>query len=618
MGSSSMKQKLWVLINNAPLPFFALSGLLIGAFFYLWPEVASLLWYSTLILGGAPIVYQTFRKMIHGQFASDIVATLAILAAIFLHQAFAGAIIVLMQSGGEAIEAFGLRKATSSLTALMKRAPRIARRKTDNQMEEVDVQSVRVGDILIVRPGDLIPVDGTIVSGSAEIDESAITGEPLTHNKTAGDRILSGSVDVNGAFEMRADKISRESQYSKIVEMVKQAHEQKAPIQRLADRYAILFTPLTLLMAALGYFLTRDPNTILSVLVVATPCPLIIATPLAVISAINRAADIGIIIKGGAPLEQIATTQAALFDKTGTITYGTPYVEEVVKLGDESEEDVLYHAAMIDQFSSHSTAKAIVAKAQSLRKTLPLAAHFREIPGQGVEGEIDQNSYAVGSHAFIDQKVGQGCLNHHQHTANQYFQKNRLVIYVAKNRSCIGMIVLSDKIRPEVPAMIQKLHTLGIKEIVMVTGDGEKNAAVVAKQAGIQTFYADLMPQQKVDTVRRLAATYSRVIMVGDGINDAPALATATVGIAMGAYGTAVSAEAADIVLLVDDLTRVADAVSIGQRMLHIAKQSIFIGIGLSFILMVIAANGHIIPAVGAMLQELIDVAVILNALRAR
>jgi heavy metal translocating P-type ATPase len=616
-----MKQKIWVLIKNSPIPFFAFLGLLFGLFFYFvlrMPIAASWIWYGTVILGGAPIVYRTFRGMLRGQFASDIVAMLAILAAIVLQQSFAGAVVVLMQSGGEAIEAFGLRRATSSLTALLKRAPRIARRKKDNQMEEIDVHAVKVGDILIVRPGDLVPVDGTIVSGSAEIDESAITGEPLTRNKTEGERLLSGSVDVNGAFEMRADKISRESQYAKIVEMVKQAHEQKAPIQRLADRYAIIFTPLTLLMAAIGYFITRDPTTILSVLVVATPCPLILATPLAVICAINRAADIGIIVKGGAPLEQIASTRAALFDKTGTITYGTPYVEEVVALGEETEDEVLYHAAMIDQFSSHSTAKAIVSKALSRRQILPLATHFREIPGQGVEGEIDRHSYAVGSHAFIDQKVGQGCLNHHQHIANQYFQKNRLVIYVAKNRTCIGMIVLSDKIRPEVPAMIQKLRSLGVKEIVMVTGDGKKNAAVVAKQAGINTFYADLLPQQKVETVRRLATTYSKVIMVGDGINDAPALATATVGIAMGAYGTAVSAEAADIVLLVDDLTRVADAVSIGQRMLQVAKQSILIGIGLSFLLMVIAANGHIIPAMGAMLQEIIDVAVILNALRAR
>lgn len=616
-----MKKKIFTFIKESPIPFFVLLGLLIGSFFYFVFDThlyASRIWYGTIVLGGTPIVFETVRKMLHGQFAADIVAMLAIITAVLLQQAFAGAVVVFMQSGGEAIENFGFRRATSSLSSLLKRAPRTARRKKENQMEEIIVHAVKVGDILIVRPGDLIPVDGTIVSGSAEIDDSAITGEPLTKNKTVGDRLLSGSVNVNGAFEMRADKVAQESQYSKIVELVRSAQEKKAPIQRLADKYAIIFTPLTLAMAAIGYWITHDTNTILSVLVVATPCPLILAAPLAVICAINRAADMGIIVKGGAPIEQVAATKVALFDKTGTITFGTPHVEEVVALGDETEEEVLQHAAMIDQLSSHSTAKAIVEKALAVHLQLPLSSHFKELPGLGVEGEIDRNTYAVGSHAFIEQKVGSGCLNHHLNIANSYFQKNKLLVYVAKNRTCIGIIVLSDRIRPEVQSMIQKLRRLGVREVVMVTGDGKKNASVIAKQAGIDTFWADLLPEQKVETVRRYAQKYSHQIMVGDGINDAPALATATVGIAMGAYGTAISAEAADIVLLVDDLTKVADAMTIGRRMLHIAKQSILIGMGLSFLLMIAAANGHIIPAVGAMLQEIIDVAVILNALRAR
>ena len=616
-----MSLKIWGFVKNAPIPTFAFFGFILGAlsrFGLARPEWADGIWYATLVIGGAPIIYKTLRGIFNGQFASDIVAMLAIFTAIFLNQAFVGAVVVLMQSGGEAIEAYGLRRATSSLTALMKRAPRTARRKIDNQMEEIDVRTVKVGDILIVRPGDLIPVDGTIVNGSAEIDESAITGEPLTRNKTVGDRLLSGSVNVNGAFEMCADKVSQESQYSKIVTLVKNAQEKKAPLQRLADRYAIIFTPLTLLMGLLGYFLTRDLSTVLAVLVVATPCPLILAAPLAVICAINRAADVGIIVKGGAPIEQIASTQAALFDKTGTITFGTPYVEKVVALEDEPEGDILFHAAILEQLSSHSIAKAIVKKALAVHKTLPLPAQFTEIPGQGVEGVVDNQQYTIGSHASMEKKFGAGCLNHHQNIANDYFEKNNLVIYVAKNQTCVGMIIMSDKIRPEVPALIQKLHSLGVKEIVMLTGDGKKNASVIAKQAGIHSFAAELKPEDKVEIVRRLGKKYDHIIMVGDGINDAPALATATVGIAMGAYGTAISAEAADIVLLVDDLTKVADAISIGQRMLRVAKQSIFIGIGLSFFLMILAAQGMIMPALGAMLQEIIDIAVILNALRAR
>ncbi len=606
---------------RSPLPLFVLFGLLLGIlvrFAFHQIEASHWIWFATLVSGGAPIVYKTTKGMLHGVFAADVVAMLAIITALLLNQAFAGAIVVLMQSGGEAIEKYGLRRATSSLSALLQRAPRTARRKKDGGMEEIDVKEVRIGDILIVRSGDLIPVDGTIVNGSAEIDESAITGEPLPRNKNPHDKLLSGSVDVNGAIEMRADRLSSESQYAKIVALVESAQQQKAPIQRLADRYAIFFTPLTLLMAAIGYLLTRDATTVLSVLVVATPCPLILATPLAIICGINRAADAGIIVKGGAPIEQIAYTEAALFDKTGTITFGTPFVEEVVSLNGEPQNEILAHAAMIDQFSSHSVAKAIVAKALETQKTLPLPKQFREVPGRGVEGAIGEHTYLVGSRIFVEEKAGKEALSPHAHILQGYHERGKLLIFVMKDTACLGFLVIADKIRPEAKETMERLRTLGLKEIIMVTGDSHSNAEIIAKEAGIATLEAELLPLEKVAAVKKYASQYPHVLMVGDGINDAPALASATVGIAMGAYGTAISAEAADIVLLVDDLSKIADAVAIGKRMLRIAKQSILIGIGLSFVLMVIAAFGHVIPAIGAMLQEIIDVAVILNALRAR
>lgn len=616
-----MQSKIWNFLRHSPLPAFALFGLLTGVLCRLvfrQPGWADAVWFVTLILGGLPIVYQTVRGMFKGQFASDIVAMLAIITAILLKQSFAGAVVVLMQSGGEAIEAYGLRRATSSLTALLKRAPRTARRKIESGLEEIDVSAVQIGDILIVRPGDLIPVDGTIVEGAAEIDESAITGEPLTRSKKRSDRLLSGSIAVNGVIEMRADRLSRDSQYSKIVALVKTAQEEKAPIQRLADRYAIYFTPLALLMSAIGFLITGDLETILAVLVVATPCPLILATPLAVICAINRAADAGIIVKGGAPIEQVASTQAAVFDKTGTITFGTPFVEEIVSLNGESQQDILYHAAAVDQFSSHSVAKAIVAKAQETMTSLALPEKFREIPGQGVEGSINGHTYLIGSQALVEEHLQKAGFEAHHSLIDRYYRENKLLIFVARDDLCLGFLVLTDKIRPNVPEMMGRLRALGVKEIVMLTGDSKKNAEVIAKQAGIRSFKAQLLPEQKVVCVQEILEKYEPLVMVGDGINDAPALATATVGIAMGAYGTAISAEAADIILLVDDLTKVADTVEIGQQMLRIAKQSILIGIGLSFLLMVIASGGFIMPAVGAMLQEIIDVAVILNALRAR
>ena len=431
-----------------------------------------------------------------------------------------------------------------------------------------------------------------------------------------GAHLLSGSISVDGAFELRADKVSGESQYAKIVKLVKKAQEEKAPIQRIADRYAILFTPLTLLMAFAGYLITRDLTTVLSVLVVATPCPLILATPLAVICGINKAAKEGIIVKGGAPIEQIASAKAALFDKTGTITFGTPSIEKVVSFGDAGEDDILYRAAILEQLSTHSIAKGIVSGALERFGKLPLPQNFVEIAGQGVSGEIEGERYAVGSAALVEERVGKEALARCIAILDSSCKESQATIFVMREKGCVGAIVLSDKIRPNAASIVEKLRSLGVEEIVMITGDNKKTAEAISRLAGIEKFEAELLPEEKVRVVERVAKVYSPLVMVGDGINDAPALATATIGIAMGAHGTAISAEAADIVLLVDDLSKVASAVEIGKRMLRIAKQSIFIGIGLSFALMIIAAFGYIAPPYGALLQEVIDFAVILNALR--
>lgn len=601
------------LVTRYPIPTFVLFGLFIGivAWFVFGEQPAHWIWFATLVIGGAPIVFQTLKGMAKGRFASDIVAMLAIITAVLLNEAFAGAVVVLMQSGGEAIEAYGLRRATSSLEALLARAPRIARRRRGDEMEDIAVDEVRIGDLLLVRGGDLIPVDGTMMEGIAEVDESALTGEPLNKNKQPGDQLLSGSVNVNGALVMRADRVSQESQYAKIVRLVKKAQEEKAPIQRLADRYAIFFTPLALLMALVGFLVTGEPTTALAVLVVATPCPLILATPLAIICGINRAADSGIIVKGGASLEQVASTKAALFDKTGTITFGKPALEKVVPLGEEKEEQILYYAAIIEQFSSHLVAKAILEKASQTFSSLPLPEQFHEIPGQGVEGIFQGSKYRIGSRQFLgnwDKKE----------VIHRYYEENKLLIFVVKDNKCLGILVLSDHIRPNAPQTIESLYQLGVERVIMVTGDSKKNAETVARQTGIKEVEGELLPEQKVEIVKKIKANFSPVLMIGDGINDAPALASATVGMAMGAYGTAISAEAADIVFLVDDLGKVVETIRIGKKMLYIAKQSIGVGIGLSFMLMGIAAFGYIPPPLGALLQEVIDVAVILNALRAR
>lgn len=595
-----------------PLPIFALTGLILGGGFYFigQKQVSGWVWLFTLIVGGTPIAYRTFIGMLQGQFASDIIAMLAIITAIISGQEFAGAIVVLMQSGGEAIENYGMRRASSSLTELLKRAPKFARRKNGHQLEEIPVEKVQINDLLVVRRGDLMPVDGTIIEGNAEIDESAITGEPLHTNKTIGSPVLSGSVAMNGIITIRADRLSQESQYAKIVRMVKMAQEEKAPIQRLADRYAIFFTPLAIVMAIIGYFLTFEMATFLAVLVVATPCPLILATPLAVICGMNKAADSNIIIKGGASIEQVASTDVIFFDKTGTITYGTPFVEKIVPLGLLSEEDLLRYAASLEQFSSHSIASAIVKKAQENKITLYPATVVQEIPGQGIKGLIKNNQILIGSKLIFEQN--------NIPLTSLPSEENRIFVFVSIDHAFVGTIVLSDKIRPEAKGLMRQLSTLGVKEIVMLTGDHKSNAHAIATKVGIQKVEAEVLPEQKAHVVQNYKSRFSHVTMVGDGINDAPALATATVGIAMGAHGTAISAESADIVLLVDDLSKVAQVIQIGKQMLKIAKQSIWIGIGLSFLLMCIAIFGVIPPAIGAAMQEIIDVSVILNALRAR
>ncbi|MDG6905509.1 MAG: heavy metal translocating P-type ATPase [Nitrososphaerota archaeon] len=618
--SRTRKSLVRLAVTDYPIPVFALVGLFAGAvteYAFSLHTIADWIWFVTLVLGGAPIVWQTLRGMLRGRFASDVVAMLAILAAIVLGQSFAGVIVVLMQSGGEAIEDYGLKRASSSLDALLARAPRFALRKKDSVLEQIDVSSVVVGDVLVVRSGDLIPVDGTITSGQADIDESALTGEPLPRSKSVGDRLMSGSVSVNGAIEMRAEKVSAESEYAKIVELVRKAQEEKPPIQRLADRYAGYFTPITLAVCLLGFLITLNYVTILAVLVVATPCPLILATPVAVISGVNRAAEEGIIVKGGAAIEQVGRAQVVVFDKTGTITFGTPFIERISPIDRFSEDELLYKAASVEQLSSHVVARSITRMGMEKFGSLPVPTNFRESPGSGIEAEIEGRHIVIGSKGFLERSIG-----------SEEFSKGfarlgpgsqgKLLAYIGIDHQLAGVIIFTDQIRPTVPTMLERLHQLGVKRTVMLTGDNIENALTIAKQAGIAHVDANLLPEEKVEAVKNLKNEYDSVVMVGDGINDAPALATATVGVAMGAHGTGISAEAADMVLLEDDIARVSDAVFIGQRMVKIAKQGIFFGLGCSFVLMGIAAFGFIPPAIGAMSQEVIDAAVILNALRAR
>ncbi|MGC2384617.1 MAG: heavy metal translocating P-type ATPase, partial [Nitrososphaeraceae archaeon] len=522
-------------------------GLLLGAIYYaLNQSVAGhLIWFLTLIIGGIPVVWGTIKGMIHRHFASDIVAMLAIIAAILANEALPGVVIVIMQTGGKALEDYAFRRASSSLDELMARSPRTAYRKIrevnknnnsdyngigDQSLEEIKVTDVRIGDLLVVRAGDLIPVDGTIISGRAQIDESALTGEPLPKNKGVSDEVFSGTINAGGnAFEIQASKVSEDSQYAKIVQLVRKAQEEKAPIQRLADRYALWFTPITLAISGFGWLITQNPQTILSVLVVATPCSLIFATPVAIMSGINRCAKIGIIIKTGAAIEQIGKSQAVVFDKTGTITYGSPVVEDIVMLtkdgkirqeeddnnsinnnnNNASSDDLLLKVACMEQMSSHPAARVIVQKAKEKpgNSLLLTPRNFHEIAGAGVEGDINGEHIIVGSQSLFENNDNK---KYQQQQQQLEFDKElllntikkrgngKMIAFIGINNILVGAIILGDKIRLGVNVMMQRLQKLGVKETVMLTGDSFDSAQVIAKQAAVTNFEFNLLPEQKV------------------------------------------------------------------------------------------------------------------------
>jgi heavy metal translocating P-type ATPase len=419
--------------------------------------------------------------------------------------------------------------------------------------------------------------------------------------------LLSGSVNLDGALEIRASRPAEQSQYQQIVRLVERARREKPPIQRLADRFAVWFTPVTLVMCGVAWLLTGSTTSVLAMLVVATPCPLILATPIAVIAGISRAADLGVIVKTGAASEQLGLARVVVFDKTGTLTLGHPSVERIEATNDVAPDEVLRLAAAVERLSSHHLG-IVVAEAAERLGPLPAAVDFLETPGAGVAALVEGRAVAVGSAGFLSSR-GVPVLE---------APDDRTTAYVSVDDRLAGTIQFADRLRHQVPSLMQRLAVQGVTETVMLTGDRAATAEIIAAQAGIRTVRANLLPADKVAAVGELKRRYGTVAMVGDGINDAPALAAATVGIAMGAHGTAISAEAADVVLLVDDISRVGDAMAISRRMRRIALQSIGVGLGVSVALMMIASWGLLSPAVGAVLQEALDASVILNALRVR
>jgi heavy metal translocating P-type ATPase len=606
--------------RSNPLPLLTLGFLVVGVLAPLlgapspWRDRV---WFAGLVVTGLPVSWRTFRGLLRGEFAADVVAMLAIIGAVLLQQPLAGLVVVLMQTGGEALDAYAVARASSAVEALEADAPRTAHRVVDGRVTDIDAGVIDPGDELLVRPGELVPCDGVVIAGTSHVDTSRLTGEPVPIRAGVGASLMSGSVNQEGALTLRAVRRSQESQYARIVDLVRRAQASKSPLQRTADRWAVWFTPLTLAACGVAWLVSHDWTRVLAVLVVATPCPLILAAPVAIIGGINRAARRSIIVRSGSALEALSRVNTAVFDKTGTLTVGRPRVHRVVVADGASALDALARAAAVEQGSGHLLARVIVAEADARGAPLEIATELVETPGRGITGMVGGEFVAVGAPDFVREQFAM----RRPAVADVLQAMERdgtgLRAYVGSDGGLLARVEFADELRAELAPMFRALELLGFRNSELLSGDKQANVAAIATAVGITHFAGDLSAEQKVQRVAALEQSGRRVLMVGDGTNDAPALSTATVGVALAGHGGGVVAEAADVVLLVDDPSRIPEAVEIGRRSLTIARQSIAVGLGLSLVGMGFAAAGMLTPVAGALIQEAIDVAVILNALRA-
>jgi heavy metal translocating P-type ATPase len=612
----------WLIDYRAQLlAAVAAAAITIGGLLHLLgaDTAAHQVWRAAVALLAAELSLEVARTVIVDRHLGvDTIALVAMVGALALDEELAGAVIGLMFSGGAALEAVASRRARRELTRLVERAPRVAQRRVDSALEEVPVEAVAPGDVVLVRTGEVIPVDGTVVSDEAVVDTSTLSGEPLPVTLRSGMPAMSGTANAGAPFDVRADRPASESAYAALVRLVEQAQAERAPFVRMADRYAGIFLPVTLAVAGLAWALSGDPVRGLAVVVVATPCPLILAAPIALVSGLSRAARNGVIVKGAGAIETLGQARTVLFDKTGTLTVGTPEVQDIVALGDHGAAEVLRLAASVDRLSAHVLGEALVTAAEEAQLTLEMPSEVREEPGQGIAGNLDGHRVAVGSRAFLraegydPDEVGAASLVTGHGSGEAH-------VLVGIDGALAGMIVMADELRPDAERIVERLRSEGVRHVAMVSGDRASVAARIGGQLDVDRVYADQSPEDKLAVVRSLRADpgLQPVVMVGDGVNDAPALALADLGIAMGAAGATVSSETADAVITVDRVDRVADAVHTGRRALFIARQSVLAGMGLSVAAMGVAAAGYLPPVAGALFQEVIDLAVILNALRA-
>ena len=598
MQRLSNKQKLGLILVIALIA-------LVLQFGFHYPLLAQII----VTIAGALVALTMFIGMIKtlrsGKYGVDLLAILAVIATLSVSEYWAAMVILVMLTGGDALEDYAAKKANTELKALLDNSPRRAHVVSPTGTTDVAVDDVKVGQHVVVKPGELVPVDGVVITGHSDFDESSLTGEARPVAKTVGSPVMSGALNGDEAVTIKVTKLAKDSQYQQLVKLVKEAESTPAHFVRLADRYAVPFTIAAVAISLVAWGISQDPRRFAEVLVVASPCPLILAAPVAMVSGMSRASRNGIVVKTGSVLEKLAGAKTGAFDKTGTITNGHLTVARVLPAAEVTTERLLHLAASAEQDSSHILARSLIKYTSAKQISLAPVANLSEITGRGITATIEDHQVKVGKLSFVAPQSAQAALT-------------TTAIYVSVDGQYYGAISFTDHVRPEATATVARLKLLGVTNLMMLTGDQRAIAQQVAKKVGITAVKADLLPEDKIAALKAVPDDRHPLFMVGDGVNDAPSLATADVGIAMGANGSTAASETADVVILKDDLAKVAKAVAISKDTLRIAKQAVLIGIAICTALMLIASLGVIPAFIGAMLQEVIDTVSILWALKAR
>ncbi len=558
---------------------------------------------------GTLIALSMLKEMIKtlrsGSYGVDLLAITAVAATLAVGQYWAAMIVLIMLVGGDSLEDYASKKAHTELKALLDNSPQTAHKVVADKLIDIKVDEANIGDQLVVKPGETVPVDGHIIKGSSMFDESSLTGESRPITKNVSDTVYSGSINGDSAITMTVDKLAKDSQYQRLIQLVKQADSTPAHFVRMADRYAVPFTGIAFVIAGIAWFVSKDPVRFAEVLVVASPCPLILAAPVALVSGMSRSSRNGIVVKTGSVLEKMATAKTAAFDKTGTITSGRLFVDQIKPVAGTTKEELLSYAASAERSSGHILARSLLNYAVKHDVNLLEVQQLSEVTGNGVTAQIAGQTIKVGKASFVAPTA-------------QVAETTQTCVYISLNDRYIGTITFIDKLRFEAAQTMQTLRDHGVKHLMMLTGDQQAIAQTIAKEVGIDDVRAKLLPEEKIKALKAVPESEHPVIMVGDGVNDAPSLTVADVGIAMGAHGATAASESADVVILKDDLLKVAKAIEIAQDTLRIARQAVLIGIFICVFLMLVASTGLIPAIVGAMFQEVIDTVSILWGLRAR